>query len=144
MQARHLADGSLVKTGGAHPKGIGQWLSLSFTGTSGDKKQIVKAKLVVHGVRPNGHVTQALSLANGPDNIVRTLTVPFSTDRNQDGRANLLVHQNARANLWVPGMSAVDRIDLGSLDYGDGSTWTVADGQSCYVVPDPKMLITSR
>ncbi len=134
MEATHLADGSLVKTDIAHPRGIGQWLSLSITGSSDDKKRIVKAKFVVHGVRPNGHVTQALSSANGPDNFVRTLTVPFSTDRNQDGHAN----------LWVPGMSTVDRIDLALLDYGDGSTWKVADGQSCYVEPDPKMLVTSR
>jgi hypothetical protein len=141
MQATHLADGSLVKTGGAHPGGIGQWLSLSL---SSDEKRIVKATFKVHGVKPTGHVTQALSLANGPDNITQTLTVPLSTETHRNAPANSWVHQEARANLWVPGMSAVDRIDLQSLDYSDGSTWKVADRQSCSIVPDPKMLITSR
>ena len=78
MQATHLADGSFVKTDTAHPRGVGQWLSLALTDS--DDKQIVKATLKVHGVKPNGHVTQALSGANGPDNITQTLTVPFPSE----------------------------------------------------------------
>lgn len=142
MQATHLADGGLVKTDTAHPRGIGQWLSLALTDSDG--KQIVKATLKVHGVKPNGHVTYAISGANGSDNITQTITVPFPFKPNRNAPANSWVHQEARANLWVPGMSAVDRIDLESLDYNDGSTWNVANRQSCSVVPDPKMLITSR
>lgn len=142
MQATHLADGSFVKTDTAHPRGVGQWLSLALTDS--DDKQIVKATLKVHGVKPNGHVTQALSGANGPDNITQTLTVPFPSKPYRNAPTNSWVHQEARANLWVSGMSAVDRIDLESLDYNDGSTWNVADRHSCSVVPDPKMLITSR
>jgi hypothetical protein len=144
MQVTHLADGSLVKTGSGHPSGIGQWLSLSFNGGNSNENQIVQAKVAVHGIKPNGHVTQALSFVNGPDNMVRTFTVPVPTGRHKDAHGNLMVDRDTRANLWVPGMSAVDRIDLVSLDYSDGSTWTVSDHQSCSVVPDPKMLITSR
>lgn len=132
LRAGHLADGSFVKTDAAHPKGIGQWLSLSFANT--DAKRIVSATLVVHGLTPQAHVSQALS-ADGPTpHSVRTFHVSFSPGPNQ----------SSLANLWVPGMSAVERIDLLNVDYNDGSTWTVADGQSCRVAPEMKMLITSR
>jgi hypothetical protein len=133
IEAKHLADGSTVRTSGVHPVGVGQWLSLTLISVAGEKRQVVKATLMVHGIKPSGHVTETLSGANGPDNIVKALTVPFRTDE----------QQNALANLWVPGVSAVDRIDLVSLDYSDGSTW-IAGAQNCHVVPDPKMLIVNR
>lgn len=132
LRAGHLADGSFVKTDGAHPKGIGQWLSLSLSVP--DRKSIVRATLVVRGLTPRAHVSQALS-ADGPSpHAVRTFHVSFSPGPNQ----------SSLADLWVSGMSAVERIDLLNVDYGDGSTWKVADGQSCRVEPDMKMLITSR
>ena len=134
----------MVKIVAEHPKGIGQWLSLSLTSSNENEKKMVNAKLVIHGVRPNAHVTQALSGANGPDNIVRTFTVPLSTAPKKSLPANSFVHQEARANLWVPGVSVVDRIDLVSLEYSDGTTWNLTAGQSCYAVPDPVMLLTSR
>jgi hypothetical protein len=144
MRATHLADGSLIETRAGQPKGVGQWLALSFAATPGNDKQIVTATVVVHGVKPNGHVTQALSLANGPDNIVRTLIVPVAHGQRRDAHGNLWADQNARGSLWVPGMSAVDRIVLVSLRYDDGSAWSVAEGKGCSVIPDPKMLIVSR
>jgi hypothetical protein len=144
LQATHLADGSFIQTGDAHSRGIGQWLSLSFAGTAGNEKQIVTARVIVHGVKPNAHVTQALSLANGSDDIVRTFTIPLARGQHRDAQGNEWVEQDARANLWVPGMSAVDRIVLVLLSYGDGSTWTAAEGGGCSVIPDPKMLIVSR
>ena len=144
MEAKHLADGSLVQTSSAHPKGIGQWLSLSLNNAASDEKQIATATFVVHGVKPTGHVTQALSLANGPDTATQTVTVPVWVKPHQAAPANSWAGQEAHANLWVPGMSAVDRIQLQALAYTDGSSWKAADGQACSVIPDPKMLITSR
>ncbi len=132
LRAGHLADGSFVKTEAAHPKGIGQWLSLSLSAP--DRKSIVRATLVVRGLTPRAHVSQALS-ADGPSpHAVRTFHVSFSPGPNQ----------SSLANLWVPEMSAVERIDLLNVDYSDGSTWKVAEGQSCRVEPDMKMLITCR
>jgi hypothetical protein len=132
MHAGHLADGSLVETGNAHPKGIGQWLSLSLA--AGEAKPIANATLVIHGLTPQAHVSQALSANGTSAHTVRTFHVSFSPGPNR----------SSLANLWVPGMSAVERIDLLSVSYSDGSTWNVADGQSCRVEPDMKMLITSR
>ena len=132
MYAGHLADGAMVKADNAHPKGIGQWLSLSFV--SLDQKEIAGARLQVEGIRPNGHATQAFSGGISPYQAVQTLDVAFSAGPNHA----------ALANIWVPGMSAVNRIELISMDYGDGSNWKIGSGASCHVAPDPMMLITSR
>jgi hypothetical protein len=132
LHAGHLADGSFVKTDAAHPKGIGQWLSLSLA--SPEARQIARATLVVRGLTPQGHVTRALSANGASAHAVRTFHVSFSQGPNQ----------TSLANLWVPGMSAVERIDLLEVNYSDGSTWKVTDDQSCRVEPDLKMLITSR
>jgi hypothetical protein len=132
LHAGHLADGSFVKTAGAHARGIGQWLSLSLA--SPEAKMIAKATLVVRGVTPKGHVTQAVSADGVPAHVVRTFHVSFSPGPGQ----------TSRADLWVPGMSAVERIDLLEADYDDGVAWKAADGQSCRVTPDMKMLISSR
>lgn len=132
MYAGHIADGVFVKAGIAHPRGIGQWLSLSFLSLDG--KEIAKARLGVDGIRPNGHTMQALSGGTLPFESVQTVAVTFSVGPNR----------TAVANFWVPGMSAVERIELNSLDYRDGSEWKAAEGQSCRVIPDPKMLIAGR
>jgi hypothetical protein len=144
MRAKHLADGSTVKTDGAHPQGIGQRLSLSLIRWRGDESPMVAATLEVHGIKPNGHVTQTISSAKGTDDLVETLTVPVSTDREETAQGSSAASQAARANLWIPGMSAVDRIDLKTLWYGDGSIWKVADGWGCQVIPDRMMPITSH
>jgi len=132
MHAGHLADGSFVKTDGAHPRGIGQWLSLSLT--SRQAKTIAKATLVVHGLTPQGHLTQALAEKGGPGDAERTFHVSFSPGANEI----------SQANLWVQGMSAVERIDLLEIGYDDGTAWTAAAGHSCRVEPDLKMLISNR
>jgi hypothetical protein len=132
LRAGHLSDGNLVRTGTAHPKGIGQWLSLSLT--SPDEKQITRARLTVHGLTPKGHMSQTRSVGTASLDAEQTFTVEFSP-----GRQSIAV-----ANLWVPGMSAVERIDVQSVDYHDGSTWKLADGQSCQVKPDLFMLVASQ
>jgi hypothetical protein len=132
MRAEHLADGSMVKTSGAHPKGIGQWLHLSLA--SRDSRQIERATLTVHGFTPKGRVTQTLSVGNGTTDAVQTFNISFSESANW----------TALTNIWVAGMSAVERIDLISMDYNNGTSWKIAADSSCQVTPDPLMLITSR
>ena len=132
LHAGHIADGRMVKTDGVRPKGIGQWLSLSLM--SLNQKEIQSATLSVRGVIPKGHVTDAGDSKGALGDAVRTFHLTFMPGPNE----------TSVANLWVPGMSAVERIDLLAVIYGDGSTWRVAAGQSCHAAPDPFMLITSR
>jgi len=133
MRAQHLSDGSLVKTGKpTHPAGIGQRLHLTFTNP--DSKQIASARVTVHGVTPKGRVMQASSAQGGSSDATQSLSVTFSPGPDQ----------SATADLWVPGMTAVQSIKLESMMYSDGSTWKAADGKACRVTPDPLMLISIR
>jgi hypothetical protein len=132
LHAGHLSDGNMVRTGTAHPKGIGQWLSLSLTGP--DEKQVARARLTVQGLTPKGHVSQTRSVGTASLNAEQTFNVAFSS-----GPQSVAI-----ANLWVPDMSAVERIDVQSIQYSDGSTWKLADGQTCQVKPDLFMLVASQ
>ena len=133
MRAQHLSDGSLVKTGKpAHPSGIGQRLHLTFKNP--DSKQIASARLTVRGVTPKGRVMQAMPAQGGSSDATQSLSVTFSPGPDQ----------SATADLWVPGMTAVESIALESMMYSDGTTWKAADGMACRVRPDPLMLISVR
>jgi len=132
MEAKHLSDGSLVKTDNAHPKGMGQWLSLSLT--TPNQKQIESAILAIRGITPKGHVAEALAAGRGSPDAVWSFHISFVAGP----------HGASVADLWVPRMSAVERIDLLAVEWSDGSKWKVADGQICHVAPDPFMLVTNR
>jgi len=132
MRAQHVSDGSMVKTQAGHRSGVGQWLHLTVV--SEESKQVAKATLTVRGFSAQGHVTDAGNAKSAQFNAVRTLTAAFVADEDH----------SATADFWVPGMTAVQRIDLRSLEYVDGSTWKTGNDASCHVDPDPLMLITSR
>lgn len=137
MRAQHLSDGTLFKTRDSHPSGIGQWLHLSLASralASRDSRQIASATLRVHGFSPKGRVTQTGPGGEQAFDAMRTLTVAFAA----------AADRSATADFRVPGMTAVGRIDLESLEYSDGSTWKISGASSCRVAPDPEMLIASR
>jgi hypothetical protein len=132
MRAQHLSDGNLVKTRDGHSSGIGQRLHLTLV--SRDSRQIARATLRVRGFSPKARVTQTAPGAEPAYDVTRTLTVTFEP----------AADRSAGADFRVPGMTAVGRIDLESLEYSDGSTWKAGGALSCRVTPDPEMLITSR
>lgn len=131
LRAQHLSDGSMVKTRDKQPEGIGQRLHLSFTSAS---HPVARATMNVRGWTTEGRMEQAAGKADkhstrqGADGV-RTLTAPVT-----DGAAD----------VRAPGLTAVTSIELVSLEYADGTTWTQADAGSCYVVPDPLMLVGAR
>jgi len=129
MQAQHLSDGSLVMTGGAHPKGIGQWLHLTFKSS----RQIKSARLAVIGATAKGHMMKANPSQGADSSMTQDVTVLFSAG---SGGTSL-------ADVWVPEITAVESIELRSAIYSDGSVWQ-ASGAACQVRPDPFMLVTSR
>jgi hypothetical protein len=126
----HLSDGRTIKTGTTHPMGLGQRLHLTLT--SPDSRSIASATVNVRGWTAKGRKEQA-----GKDKDaalpVRTLTVPFTAGT---GRT-------AWADVWAPGLTAVSSVELISVAFGDGTTWTPAQGKTCQVTPDPLMLITN-
>ncbi len=132
MNVSHLADGSMIMTGRAHPGGIGQWMHITVMTPT-----VSTASLLVRGYSDKGHMTQADSKnapsKSGPD-AVRAVTV--SLRDMPDGQAT--------GTFWAPGLTAVDSINLVSLTYSDGSSWSAPAGHTCQVTPDPLMLISGR
>jgi hypothetical protein len=132
MRAQHVAGGNLVKTHSAQPSGLGQWLHLTLVPR--DSKSISKATLTIRGYSSKGRLAQAESTHSESFDVVRSMTVPFTSGK--DGSAS--------ADFLVPGMTAVGRIDLTSLNYADGSTWSIAADASCRVSPDLYMAVANR
>jgi len=112
-------------------KDVTQRLHLSARGP--DSKRIVAAGILVHGY----------------SNKARFMPI-FSTDKDYDAAKILNVrfspesaHEDS-ADVSVPGLAAVGVIDLNSVTFADGSTWKIAQGQSCRVWVDGLMLVSGR
>jgi hypothetical protein len=129
IQASHLSDGNVVKTSTGHPKGIGQRLHLKLH--SPDQRMIASATVNLHGWTAKGRKAQVGS-SDDAALEVRILTVPFTFDADR----------MSSADIWVPGLTAVVSVELLSVKYTDGSTWTPVQGHTCRVAPDHLMLIT--
>ncbi|MGO8935546.1 MAG: hypothetical protein ACLPLZ_09275 [Terracidiphilus sp.] len=126
----HLSDGRTIKTGTAHPKGLGQRLHLTLT--SPDSRSIASATVNVRGWTAEGRMERANKDKNAALPM-RTLTVPFTAGP----------VRTASADVWAPGLTAVSSVELTSVAFGDGTTWTPAQGTTCQVTPDPLMQISN-
>jgi hypothetical protein len=136
VQASHLSDGNIVKTGaslpGANfpkPKGIGQRLHLKLH--SPDQRTIASATVNLRGWTAKGRKAQVGSSDDAALGA-RTLAVPFTLDADR----------MSSADIWAPGLTAVVSVELLSVKYTDGSTWTPVQGHACRVAPDHLMLVT--
>lgn len=97
----------------------------------GNASRPVTAKILVHGLSDKSRSLPAqLSSGERFDNT-RTLYVTFTPENDKE----------VAADLALPGFTSISSIRLESIDYADGSTWKVATGQVCRVVPDPLMLV---
>lgn len=126
FEARHLADGEMVETAAKHGKGRGQ--ALHVTLTSPDKRAITGATLKLNGWTGMSRMQPANQSAARAFRILQT---PFTAGA---GRT-------ANADVWVPGLTAVDSVELLAVTYADGSAWSPAAGKSCRVTPDPLMRV---
>lgn len=132
MSVSHLADGSMIRTGRAHPESIGQWLHVTIMAPIA-----ASATLKVRGYSDKAHMTQTDS-KNGPNksgpDAERTVTVSFRD----------MPNEQAEGNVWAPGLTAVDSLYLISLTYVDGTRWNAPGDRTCRVTPDPMMPISGR
>lgn len=133
LRAQHLSDGDILRAGDAqHPAGIGQRLHLTLIDSKA--REISNATLAINGYSPRSRMVQTSLAESGKPDFTRTVTVSFSADT--DSRVS--------ADLWVPGMSAVQEIDIKSVTYTNGSTWKLAGNPACRVVPDGSMPVAAR
>jgi hypothetical protein len=129
IQASHLSDGNVVRTSTDHPEGVGQRLHLKLH--SPDQRTIASATMNLRGWTAKGRKAQVGS-SDDAALEARTLTVPFTLDADR----------MSSADIWAPGLTAVVSVELLSVNYTDGSTWTPVQGRACRVAPDHLMLIT--
>lgn len=61
-----------------------------------------------------------------------------------DVKVDIGPHDTAQTDVWVRGLTSVDSVDLTSVRYADGSTWTPSSASACSIVPDPTMLISQK
>lgn len=133
MKAQHLSDGDLIKTGDRHPRGLGQWLHLTLrkADATADGPAAKNATLAVRGWTAKPRVAGAAMKNRDTSNAERKIQVTLKPG--PDGTAT--------ADLWAEGLTAVDSLELLSVSYADGSTWTPGAGNRCSARPDPLMLI---
>lgn len=127
LRAQFLPDGDLIKTGPAHPQGIGQALHLTFSNPS--RGLVTEATLLLRGWTPKGRRFETGNDAK-PD-AVRSQHVHLVPGPNQ----------TATADIWVAGLSAVTSVEIVSATYKNGSAWARPDNLSCGAVPDGFMLV---
>jgi hypothetical protein len=132
IRAQHLAGSEMMQARDRRPGELGQRLSLTLAGH--DFRQIASVTVTVHGMSGKGRMTEALSTQNSSPDAVYTLAVPLD---GQSGKALF-------ARIWVPGMTAVQTIDLKSVTYADGGTLSLSGIASCRIAPDPIMLIAGQ
>jgi hypothetical protein len=133
MQARQRPGGYLRSAHGEQRvEGLAQRIFLTLTG--GQSRQISKAVVTVRGLTAKNRVLPALSTDGDASDITKTLSLTFTPG---SGRA-------VSTNLVLAGFTAVNSIELGSVTYGDGSTWKYSGGTGCRVAPDPLMLIDGQ
>jgi hypothetical protein len=133
VQARQAASWNRMEVGNDHPKGPVQRLHLTLINPK--SKQITRATVTVHGLTPKTRATfTPMAIDNAPSDAAKTLDVAFA-----DGTG-----KEVSADLWVPGLSATNSIELTAVTYSDGSTWKLTDGRTCRTPIDGLMLVGAR
>ncbi|HVB98562.1 MAG TPA: hypothetical protein VNJ12_04425 [Candidatus Dormibacteraeota bacterium] len=110
-----------------------QHLHLILKGSPKDKL-VASATVTARGISARSHMQNLNLSGGGPSDIRRTLQVTFTPD--QDGSVS--------ADIDLPAFTAVNSLQLLSITYADGSSWTPEKSNACTVQPDALMLIAGR
>ena len=90
---------------------------------------IVKARVTVHGLNSKERILPVDSHSDDSGLLTKTFTVSMASW----GEAEV------SGDLLLPGFTAARMVDLESVTYADGSTWTVASPAACHAAPDMLM-----
>ena len=133
MHALQGSGGGLVAVHGAKPmNGPAQRIHLILA--DGTEKRVTRATVRVEGLSPRNRIANARESDGLTSDLTRTLDVTFALgDRNDE-----------TADLVLSGFTSVTSIELQSISYQDGSTWSVPGSRACRVAPDGFMLIADK
>lgn len=129
LYAGHSDSLTQLRAEDVRPGVISQSLNLRMSNST--PHDIVSAQIAVHGLSPRSRITPA-SMGAGGD-LTKHMQVDLSVDAGRQ----------AARDVRVYGFTSVQRIDLDSLTYADGTTWTASDGHHCSVGPSGLMLVAA-
>jgi len=95
---------------------------------------IVAATVKVYGLTGKNHMMQTNGNANANGEATRIIQVTFAVSQNG----------GVTGDLYIPGFTAVNSIELIQVSYKDGRVWRIGGPSVCRVAPDPMMLIANH
>jgi hypothetical protein len=96
---------------------------------------IVKATVTVHGTNGRNRTLPAIARAEGAmADIAKTLTVSMTAED----------HRLVSGEILLPGFTSTTMVDLESVTFANGESWTLSGDTACHVAPDPLMLVADR
>lgn len=140
MQARQRGLSQMVRTKRTPPLNSpdaaprpAQRIHLILKGFAKDK-QVASATITARGLSARSRTRNLNLTGNELSDILRTLQVTFTPDENG----------SVSADIDLPAFTAVNSLQLRSITYSDGSSWTVEKVNACIIQPDPLMLVAGN
>lgn len=120
-----------VPSSGNQPPGLGRGIKLTLTNPA--LTEIVGVRVTVNGHISKSRVSPVLT-SQDQSEISKTI----------DLKLNVGPKSEVSTVLFLAGFTSVTLIDVDSIRYANGSTWTPSPVRTCHVVPDSVMLISRR
>lgn len=128
--AERRSDFEMVRIGESPQKGLAQGLHVTLTHKNAPA--IENVEITIHGSTPK------LSLLPVDAVSESDVSKTFQLHRNEGSKTL------RDAYLWMHGASVLNRVDLNSITYVDGSKWRESETSKCRAVPSALLLIGSR
>jgi len=111
---------------------FGQRIFLTLNDTR--PASIVAATVKVYGLTAKNHMVQTDNHAAADGEATKIMSINFAA-RQKNG---------VSTDLYIPGFTAVNSIELIQVSYDDGKVWRIGADSVCRVTPDPMMLIANH
>ena len=130
LSAERRSDTMMLRTGDTRRSEPAHGLRITFNRREGP--QIESAEITVYGMTSKLRALPAATSSS--DEISKT----FQLQRTQ-GSEGL-----QEASIWMHKVGSLTRVELTSITYADGTTWTESKSSRCQAVPSALMLISSK
>jgi hypothetical protein len=129
--AGHSNSLTQVRTRDAKPGTPSQSLNVAMANPT--SRDIVSAQITLHGLSQHYRLTPLTADTASTGDLSKQVTLDLSVDAGK----------RADTDFRVSGFTSIQRVDLDSLTYSDGTKWTAPAHHSCSIVPNGLMLVAS-
>ncbi len=116
------------------PQDPGPSQNLRLTLDNSTDSEIVAVRVTAYGLNATGQVTPAEATSNPSSAMQKSFDLKLKVDPKSIGSADIV----------LSGFTSVTFLKIDSIRYAGGSTWQTTAQQTCRVIPDAAMLISSR